>query len=113
MKRAKITIKTRPNRWSTKSDVVERSITAYIDSAWPGLAVHRGIDWQHGLWYVTHIRSKWRIHPWSFSKRRQAVVYAREVAGITDWLQSEDDLIAQGTARKIIDAKAFSKATEA
>lgn len=113
MKRTKITIKTRPNRLSTKSDVVERSITAYTDLGWPGLAVHRGAGWQHGLWYVTHIRSKWRIHPHAFGKRRQAIAYAREVAGITDWLQSEDDLIAQDTARKIIDAKAFTKAMEA
>ena len=110
MKIAKIVIKTRPNSWGK---IVLRSVPAYLSPDFPGLAVHRGIDWLHDIWNVVHIRSQWRVNQLAFNKRKQAVVYAQEIAKLADWSQSGDDIVAQGVARRIMASKALEKAMRA
>ena len=93
MKTEQITIFARTDPYSKayKSTQIE----AYTDPAFPGLAVHRGISYQHDLWYVTHMQSGWLIHGINFDKRRQAVVYARGAAKITDWTQNAKEIMEQ------------------
>lgn len=93
MKRAKIVIKTRSN---SRGKIVLRSVTAYLSPDFPGLAVHRGVDWLHDIWNVVHIRSQERVNPLTFSKQKQAIVYAQEIAKLADWSQSGNDIFGLG-----------------
>jgi len=75
--------------------------------------VHKGIEWRNRLWYVTHVASGWAIHCLAFEKRKQAILYAQIAATVADWTQSMEDLIEQRTDRKLIDARAHTKAMAA
>jgi len=93
-----------------RRELSPRSIEGYTDPTFPGLAVHRGIEYAHDLWYVTHLDSGYAIHCLAFEKRKQAIMYAQIAASVADWTQNVKDLFEQYTGRKLMDAKAYTKA---
>ena len=106
MKKEQITILARTDRYS--KEYGPRSTEGYTDPAFPGLAVHRGIEYEHDLWYVTHLASGYAIHSLAFEKRKQAVLYATEAAKVVDWAQDAKTILDQHPDRKLI--KAYTKA---
>lgn len=106
MKEEKVTILARTDRYRKELSI--RTIDAYVDPSFPGLAVHRGIEYAHDLWYVTHLKSGYSIHSLPFDKRKQAVLYATEAAKVADWTQDAKAILDQHPDRKLI--KAYTKA---
>ena len=108
METEQITILARSDRY--RRELSLRSIEGYTDPSFPGLAVHRGIEYAHDLWYVTHLASGYSIVCLPFEKRKQAVKYAQIAASVADWTQSVKDLMDQHADRALLDAKAYTKA---
>jgi len=108
MKQEEISILARTDRYCKELSI--RSVLGYIDSSFPGLAVHRGIEYQHDLWFVTHLVSGYAISCLPFEKRKQATRYAQIAASVADWSQTVKDLMDQHADRKLLDAKAYTKA---
>ena len=106
MKTEQITILTRSDRYS--KEYALRSIEGYTDPTFPGLAVHRGIEYEHDFWYVTHLKSGYSIHSLPFDKRKQAVLYATEAAKVVDWTRDAEAVLDQHPDRTLI--KAYTKA---
>ena len=102
MKTEQITILTRSDRY--RKEFSPRSIDGYVDPSFPGLAVHRGIEYAHDLWYVTHLASGYSIHSLPFDKRKQAVLYATEAAKVVDWTRDAEAVLDQHPDRKLIEA---------
>ena len=106
MKTEQITILARLDCY--RRELSPRSIEGYTDPTFPGLAVHRGIEYTHDLWYVTHLASGYSIHSLPFVKRKQAVLYATEAAKVVDWTQDAKAILDQHPDRTLI--KAYTKA---
>ena len=109
MKKEQITILARSDRY--RRELSPRSIEGYTDPAFPGLAVHRGIEYDHDFWCVTHLASGYAIHCLPFEKRKQAIMYAQIAATVVDWTQDAKTILDQHPDRKLI--KAYTKAIAA
>lgn len=91
MKRQKIRLKVYPP--DGHKVLVDLETTGYTSEEFPGLAVHRGLRQQHGFWYVSHMDSGYRIHTIGFSKRYQAVAYAKLAATVQDWTAKRAEVV--------------------
>jgi len=101
MKQEEISTLARVDRY--RKDLSIRSVLAYIDPSFPGLAVHRGIEYQHDVWFVTHLASGYTIYPFPLDTKRQAVSYARKAAKIADWTQrGEEDLVTSEIMHELL-----------
>ena len=95
MKEVTVTIKTTLN---AKGGIDEHEITAYVDSRFPGLAIHPAWDFFVDDWRVTHIKSGMVVA--SLPTRAAATAALQQIGRLQNWDRPQEEVAALGEQRE-------------